>query len=303
MQIFNGSKLTFGQRMDKVQVPVFMHGRVPTNATWFDEMCGGNSFGDNGIVPSTAMVMTGDPGAGKSTLAFTVAAGLTNSHFTIAGNSAAEGLCMLDSTQMNKAQLEQAVENLRVPTENNHSIVLYNSTEESPEQIVMRGQRLRLNRAPLRLADEGEIMDLIFKYDNMIAEERKNGWTGVPVMVLDSVQSMSFDGKASDVSQSKGFATLVGWAKAQKGILFAINQVTGTGKMAGSNKIKHAADFSMHLEVLEEKQAEEMQIIEMQPRFLKTRKNRFGCTGLNWVVSLGAQGFIPVGKEYIGQGT
>lgn len=305
MQIFNGSKLQFGQRMDRVQVPTFMHGRIPTNVSWFDEMCGGNAFGGQGIVPSTAMVMTGDPGAGKSTLAFSVAAGLTKSHFTISGGAAgaAEAMCMMDSTQMGRGQLQAAVETLSEPTDSNHSIVLYNSTEESPEQIVMRSQRLSLSRAPLRLADEGEIIDLIAKYDALIAEERANGWTGCPILVLDSVQSMAFDGKSSDSSQSKGFATLVGWAKAQKGVLFAINQVTGTGKMAGSNKIKHAVDFSLHLEVMDDKSAEEMGVIEMQPRFVKTRKNRFGCTGLNWVVSLGQQGFIPVGKEYIGQGT
>ena len=302
MQIFQGNKLEFGTKMSKVAVPVFMHGRVPMNVSWLDEMCGGNSFGASGLVPSTAMVMTGDPGAGKSTLAFTAAAGLSKSHFSVVGHGGTSP-CDEDSSNMTRLELEARVDELSEPNDHNHTIVLYNSTEENPEQIVMRAQRLKMNKASLLLADEGEMIDMIMKFDRLIAEERKNGWTGLPVLMLDSVQSMSFDGKSSDSSQSKGFSSLVGWAKAQKGVMFAINQVTGTGKMAGSNKIKHAVDLSLHVEVMDDKTADDMGISEMQPRFVKTRKNRFGSTGVNWVVSLGAQGFIPVGKEYIGQGT
>jgi DNA repair protein RadA/Sms len=295
MQIFDSSNVEFGARMSAVQVPVYMHGRIPTGMGWVDETFGANAYGDQGLVPSTAVVLTGDPGAGKSTLAFSIAAGMAEAHFNIADDAV-----QADSSYMERGDLARIVQDLATPREENRSLVLYNSTEESATQIVMRAQRLGLRGAPLRLADESEIIDLVSKFDGLIASERRNGWAGCPVMVLDSVQSMVFDGKGSDVSQSRGFALLTGWAKANKGILIAINQVTGTGKMAGSNKIKHAVDVAVHLENLSDKEAEEMGISEMQPRWLKTRKNRFGCTGLNWLASLRETGFVPVTREVIG---
>lgn len=297
MKIFNGSQLKFGTSLCDIEVPAFLHARLSTGQQWLDEMLGSNRWGANGFVASTAFILTGDPGAGKSTLAFTIACGLADGHLTVATPEAER-----DSRTMSRSELAQVIDIMSCPDDNNETMVFYNSTEESAQQIVMRGQRLGLDRSNLMLGDENEIITLITRMDAAIAERRSQGWTGMPILVLDSLQSMSYNGSQSASALSAGYSLLVGWCKAQKGVFLAINQMTKSGHMAGSNKVKHACDTHMYLAVLSDKEMEDLGIHDAGSRVLRTRKNRFGSTGENWIVALGEAGFTPIAREIVGMG-
>lgn len=297
MKIFSGSSLKFGTNMNDVQVPVALHTRASTSLPWLDEMLGSNRWGTQGFVPGTATILTGDPGAGKSTLAFTIACGLTNVHMDVCNEVSEQ-----NSRGMTNSELSQAVELITGPSETNEAMVFYNSTEENAEQVVMRGQRLGLADSNLLLGDEPEIVNLIARMDAIIAQRREEGWTGMPVLVLDSLQSMTYNDSQSSSALATGYSLLVGWAKAQKAVFISINQVSKSGKMSGSQKVKHACDSYLHLATLSEKEMEDMGVLESGARALRTRKNRFGSTGENWIVALGETGFVPVGREVLGQG-
>ena len=97
-----------------------------------------------GIVPGSAMLVGGDPGIGKSTLLLQVCAELAT----------------------------------------NGRNVIYVSGEESAEQVRLRAVRLRLGKAPVRLAAATSVRDILTTLGD-------NG--GADLLVIDSIQTMHSD--------------------------------------------------------------------------------------------------------------
>jgi DNA repair protein RadA/Sms len=140
-----------------------------------------------GIVPGSALLIGGEPGIGKSTLLLQVAAA-----FAAAGRRA-----------------------------------MYFTGEEATTQVSLRAERLGLARAPLALASETSLANILATLSENPAD----------LVVVDSIQTLWADGLEAapgTVSQVRAAAqALVGFAKGHGAALLLVGHVTKDGQIAG----------------------------------------------------------------------
>ncbi len=173
-----------------------------------------------GLVEGSAILVGGDPGIGKSTLLLQAAAG-----FARAGLAA-----------------------------------IYVSGEEAPAQVRLRANRLGLADAPLRLAAETNLRDII----TTLEAERPG------LAVIDSIQTMWADHVESapgSVAQVRASAhELVSFAKRRGTSVVLVGHVTKDGQIAGPRVVEHMVDTVLYFEGERGHQF----------RILRSVKNRFG---------------------------
>ncbi|WP_417270412.1 DNA repair protein RadA [Celeribacter sp.] len=173
-----------------------------------------------GLVPASAILVGGDPGIGKSTLLLQAAA-----------QFAAEGLK-----------------------------VIYVSGEEAAAQVRMRAQRLGLGQAPVKLAAETNLRDIL---TTMEAEEPD-------LVIIDSIQTMwadNVDSAPGSVSQVRAAAhELTTFAKTRGVSVILVGHVTKDGQLAGPRVVEHMVDTVLYFEGERGHQF----------RLLRAVKNRFG---------------------------
>jgi DNA repair protein RadA/Sms len=192
-----------------------------------------------GLVPGSIVLIGGEPGIGKSTLLLQVAA------------------------IMGKVDRP----------------VLYVSGEESPRQIKMRAERLRLPGDTVHLLPETEVDAIL---------TQANAMGGLQALVVDSVQTTHTDdlnSAAGSVSQVRECATrLQRWAKVQGVPVFLVGHVTKAGSIAGPKILEHIVDTVLYL--------------EGDPfhayRLLRSVKNRFGATSEVGVFEMREEGMVEV---------
>jgi DNA repair protein RadA/Sms len=173
-----------------------------------------------GLVPGSAILVGGDPGIGKSTLLLQAAA-----RFAGAGLSC-----------------------------------LYVSGEEAAAQIRMRAQRLGLSDAPVSLAAETNLRDILTTLDQ----------TRPDLAIIDSIQTMWSDQVESapgTVTQVRTAAhELVSFAKKRGTAVILVGHVTKDGQIAGPRVVEHMVDCVLYFEGERGHQF----------RILRAVKNRFG---------------------------
>jgi len=176
-----------------------------------------------GFVPGSAVLIGGDPGIGKSTLLLQALAALGT-----AGQK-----------------------------------VVYVTGEEAIAQVRLRAARLGLAEAPVLLAAETNVSDIIATLNE-----------GEPpaVVVIDSVQTLwspAVDSAPGTVSQLKaGSEALVRYAKTKGACVLLVGHVTKDGQIAGPKVIEHLVDTVLYFEGDRGHQF----------RILRAVKNRFGPT-------------------------
>ena len=174
-----------------------------------------------GLVPGSAILLGGDPGIGKSTLLLQFAAKLTG---------AGKG-------------------------------VLYITGEESVEQVRLRGKRLGVAEAPVKLASATSVNDMLAT----MAQEKP------AVMIVDSIQTMfvrELDSAPGTVSQVRMAAhELIQAAKQQHVALVLVGHVTKEGQIAGPKVLEHMVDTVLYFEGDR----------GMQFRIIRVVKNRYGA--------------------------
>jgi len=173
-----------------------------------------------GLVPASAILVGGDPGIGKSTLLLQAACAF-----------ASKGLKSL-----------------------------YISGEEAASQIRMRAERLGLSDAPVLLATETNLRDILTTLD----AER-------PVFaIIDSIQTMWADhveAAPGSVSQVRAAAhELTSFAKRRGISIVLVGHVTKDGQIAGPRVVEHMVDTVLYFEGERGHQF----------RILRAVKNRFG---------------------------
>ena len=192
-----------------------------------------------GIVPGSALLIAGEPGIGKSTLLLQVGARLAKSG-------------------------RQAV---------------YFSGEEATAQVRLRAQRLGLQEAPMALAAETNLA-------NILATLR----AGEPadLIIVDSVQTLwsdALDAAPGTVSQVRATAqALIRHAKTAGSALLLVGHVTKDGQIAGPKVIEHMVDTVL---TFEGDQGHAF-------RILRSVKNRFGPTDEMGVFEMGGAGLTEV---------
>jgi len=191
-----------------------------------------------GVVPGSAMLLAGDPGVGKSTLLLQVCA-----HAARLGATCA-----------------------------------YISGEEAIEQIRARAHRMGLADAPVRLAAETALRDIV---DGL----KRAAWD---LVVIDSIQTLWSDAHEAgpgSVTQVRACAgELVRLAKKRGVAVILVGHVTKDGQIAGPRVVEHMVDAVLSFEGER----------GYPFRILRGAKNRFGATDEIGVFEMGDAGLIEV---------
>ncbi|MDU8926671.1 DNA repair protein RadA [Alisedimentitalea sp. MJ-SS2] len=173
-----------------------------------------------GLVPASAILVGGDPGIGKSTLLLQAAAAF-----------ARKGLK-----------------------------TIYVSGEEASAQVRMRANRLDLTDAPVQLAAETNLRDIL----TTLEAERP------ALAIIDSIQTMwadNVDSAPGSVSQVRAAAhELTSFAKRVGISVILVGHVTKEGQIAGPRVVEHMVDTVLYFEGERGHQF----------RVLRAVKNRFG---------------------------
>ncbi|MXQ07725.1 DNA repair protein RadA [Alphaproteobacteria bacterium GH1-50] len=173
-----------------------------------------------GLVEASAVLVGGDPGIGKSTMLLQAAAAL------------------------GRAGLKAA----------------YITGEEAAAQVRMRARRLGLGDAPVQLAAETNLRDILTTLDREAPD----------VAIIDSIQTMWLDTVGSapgSVSQVRAAAhELTSFAKRKGTAVILVGHVTKDGQIAGPRVVEHMVDTVLYFEGERGHQF----------RILRAVKNRFG---------------------------
>ena len=176
-----------------------------------------------GFVRGSALLLGGDPGIGKSTLLIQVAAALA---------------------------------------QHGHRAI-YISGEEAVAQIRLRADQLGLAGAPLELAAETAVEDIVATL---------SGGEPPRLVIIDSIQTMWTDAAESapgTVTQVRASAqALIRFAKRSGTVVILVGHVTKDGQIAGPRVVEHMVDAVLSFE------GDGLH----QFRILRALKNRFGPT-------------------------
>ncbi len=191
-----------------------------------------------GIVPGSAILVAGDPGVGKSTLLLQVCA-----------QAARRG-----------------------------ASCAYISGEEAVEQIRTRAHRLGLADAPVKLAAETALRDII----DALKREKFD------LVVIDSIQTLWSDAHEAgpgSVTQVRACAgELVRLAKSRGVAVILVGHVTKDGQIAGPRVVEHMVDAVLAFEGER----------GYPFRILRGAKNRFGATDEIGVFEMADSGLAEV---------
>jgi DNA repair protein RadA/Sms len=175
-----------------------------------------------GVVAGSAILLGGDPGVGKSTLLLQACAYAANQGASVA----------------------------------------YISGEEAIEQVRSRAWRMGLAQAPLKLASETSLRDIL----DALKRERFD------LVIVDSVQTMwsdALEAAPGSVSQVRACAgELVRLAKKRGVAVILVGHVTKDGQIAGPRVVEHMVDAVLSFEGER----------GYPFRILRSTKNRFGPT-------------------------
>ncbi len=213
--------------------------RVATGLEEVDRALGG------GLVPGSVLLLGGDPGVGKSTLALQIAEALLVRASRGAGENSEQG-----------------------------SAAVYVSGEEDRAQLALRAKRLQ--REGQREGEGNSLFEALSctartDIDPVLAWLREHP-DGEQLLVVDSIQTMRTAGsEGSAVGSLTGLRLLteaVTHFARQSGVaVLLIGHVTKEGQLAGPRQIEHMVDVVLYLE------GERGQGF----RLLRAVKNRFGA--------------------------
>ena len=221
--------------------------KLSTGTREFDRVLGG------GLTTGSTVLISGDPGIGKSTLLLQVAIDLTAATITDENNKEVGELLS----------------------------VLYVSAEETASQIKGRGLRLMpdLNKQipnPIkdRAKEAAKISRRLYIYNesDVVEIARYVAEIKPSILIIDSIQTMlkpGVSGHAGSVTQAKECTSFIVRLCKEKGIgCFLVAHVTKDGEIAGPKMLEHLVDatFEFHKEGTGEL------------RSIRPNKNRFGTT-------------------------
>lgn len=225
-----------------VKIPPEMFLRHGSSLGWVNDAFAG------GFAPTQILMLTGDAGAGKTTLVLELANSLT-----------AMG----------------------------HK-VLYNSKEESIDQIAAKCKQLNL-KSGFTPSDHQRVPELLEQADRMMKEikdKKKQHF----FLFQDSLPTLDDgfykDGAMNSRTPMRACIKLAEWVKASAATVLFINHVNKDGTFVGKNTVKHAIDA--HASLRADKKT--------GYRHFVVEKNRFGANDDTFILTLGVTGLTLVRK-------
>ena len=204
MKLTKNNDIVFGTNILDIEIPDILRKKFKTGIDYIDGAMGGEGF-----TPSCVTLFTGEPGAGKSSMALILANAITGKG----------------------------------------GIALFNTAEESLYQTAMTAERLRLKKGfPCgNTPDVGLIIEKA--REMQAANPDKQFFLIVDSLqcLFDPKYGANYTGGSA--SAVRCLEEITNFCKETNAIAIVINQVNKSGTMAGSNKLKHMVDSMMHLSV------------------------------------------------------
>lgn len=256
-------------------------GRASTGFSEFDRVLGG------GIVAGSIVLVSGDPGIGKSTLLLQVAMKIARgpvSRFPPASARSGEKskVNKLDNVELRAAGNPPTTATPRKDKSKVigqlSNVVLYVTGEESPQQVKIRADRIGKASESLFILPQTDVEVVV-----AACEKIKPA-----LLIVDSIQTITSDalsGSAGSVGQVRECAQILQrLAKRSKVPIFVVGHVTKEGNIAGPKVLEHLVDAVLNLE------GDGTHAF----RLLRTTKNRFGSTFEVGVFEMQDSGLVEV---------
>jgi DNA repair protein RadA/Sms len=165
------------------------------------------------------------------------------------------------------------------------NVALFNTAEESLYQIRKVAKRLRLKYG--FICGSERMVDELINNAKKIQEKDPSKQLFI---IADSLQTLD-DGKYANgtinsMTQVRCLEKLCQFAKDTYAIIIVIGQVNKNGELAGKQVLKHMIDAHCHLYVDTDRRSE-----TYGERLFEVQKNRFGCSGIEYVLNMSAHGF------------
>lgn len=242
-----------------VAVPKEMETNITMGLEKMDILMAGD-----GCTPSTACLLTGTPGSGKSTLGVQLADSITGT-----GN-----IALYNSCEESMMQLSRVAKRLKL--ENGFCV----SAHRSVFDIIAHAKKIQganPGKQVFLFVDSLQTIEMpSFDYDahgEVLYDDN-----GLP----KKKKGRPLGGYSIQVEATK---LLTNWCKQTYGIMFLIGQVNKDGDFAGRQAIKHWVDAHLHLDLVTDHRNPDhgMRMAEMT-------KNRFGIAGIYQPFELTARG-------------
>lgn len=253
--------------INAIRIPKEMENNVSMGHDKMDVLMSGD-----GATPSTACLVTGVPGAGKTTMMLQLADCITKT-----GN-----------------------------------IAVYNTCEESMVQVSRVARRLRLSHgfyisshrsvfdllAHVKSIQAGNPGKQIFMFVDSLQTVEIPGnieYDEFGTIILDDAgqpkkrKGRPLGGSSVQVEVTK---LLTNWCKKTYGVMFLIGQVNKDGDFSGRQAIKHWVDAHLHLDINRDRYS-----AEYGQRIAEMTKNRFGIAGIYYPFEIEARGIKFVEKK------
>jgi DNA repair protein RadA/Sms len=223
------------QRFSDITVPDALRTSLKTGWEYIDAL-----FTGEGIRPSTCCMVTGLPGAGKTTISLQLADALISQGHT----------------------------------------VFYNSCEESGQQLKMTLERMSLkhmlsNGFHASLCEVGEILEAADKIRQNVKPGKGFFMFVDSLQTIEKTREGAGRPSSQQNQATEAVWDIAAWCKDNMTIALIIGQVTKDGTFAGKQEVKHAIDCHLHLSIDTDKKSE-----TYRQRVAEMQKNRFGSTGL-----------------------
>lgn len=270
--------LPIGTNILDVKVPPELDRVVPTTIDFMDDLLGG------GWTPSSVCLLTGQPGAGKTTLALQLAD---------ASHDPKNTIVVYMGTEEAAVQMRKAVR--RLGCKNGFIVIDVELIERCPSWKNDARECVMDHLLALR-AKHGKLVDAVDEHGDPVKR-----YVGPQfVFICDSLQSHDdgqyYNGHTNSRTQIRVAEQLGALSKSGEWgypVTILIGQVTKGGDFAGPQALKHCIDMHLELKIDMGKQAEERGT--KGKRVLWFSKNRFGCTGAQYLLEMTSKGLVENG--------
>ncbi len=250
----------YGEELIKLsEVKSQKFARIPTGFSEFDRVLGG------GIVAGSIVLISGDPGIGKSTLLLETAMRIAGSRGPVTDfpPAGARSGGKSKRNQSKTSELRAAGgPSIGATPQVDQGSVLYVSGEESAQQVKIRADRIGKIPDNLYILPETDV-DVVVGVSEKLSPK---------LMIIDSIQTLfstRLTGSAGSVGQLRECSQILQrHAKRTNTPVFIVGHVTKEGSIAGPKVLEHLVDAVLNLE------GDEMHAF----RILRSNKNRFGST-------------------------